>query len=181
MSAAGSRPARRFFALWPGQETRHQLARAARGCLVAGAGRPVAPADFHLTLLFLGTPDARQQAGLVAAARELAVPAFDLVLDRCGCFEAAGVLWLGCSVVPVALAELAAALAAQARALGLQIDPRPFRPHVSIARRPAMPPRQVVVAPPVRWQVGGFALLASRDGVQGGARYLVEHRFPDSG
>lgn len=177
---AGSRPARRFFALWPGQETRHQLARAARSCLAAGAGRPVAPADFHLTLLFLGTPDATRQAGLVAAARELAPPTFELVLDRCGCFEAAGVLWLGCSVVPVELAELAAALAAQARALGLRPDPRPFLPHVSIARRPAMPsPR--VVTPPVRWRVDGFALLASRDGGQDGARYLVEHRFPDSG
>lgn len=178
---AGNRPARRFFALWPGQETRHQLARAARSCLAAGAGRPVAPADFHLTLLFLGTPDATRQAALVAAARGLAVPAFELVLDRCGCFEAAGVLWLGCSVVPVELAELAAMLAAQARALGLQPDPRPFRPHVSIARRLAMPSPPRVVVAPVRWQVGGFALLASRDGAQDGARYLAEHRFPDSG
>jgi len=180
VNTAGGRPPRRFFALWPDQATRHHLEQVARDCLGVVSGQTVAAADFHLTLVFLGRPDEAQQAGLVAAARGLTVPAFDLRLDRCGWFEGPRVFWLGCSEVPVALATLAGALAARAAALGIGPDPRPFLPHVTIARKVAAPPPRVVPAP-VRWRVRGFALVAGRDGEQGGARYRPSHLFPQSG
>jgi len=179
VTGAGLPTRRLFFACWPTPAVRAMLCRETGARVRHCGGLPVAPADLHLTLAFLGQVDDAQQAALVAAARRLAVPDFSLALDRYGWFEAAQVLWLGCREVPAALARLAGELAGQARAAGLQPDPRPFRPHVTLARKVRNPPD---LAPPrmLTWPVGDFALVESL-AAPAGLRYRLCRRFPDSG
>lgn len=178
MTGAAPRARRLFFALWPEPALREALWQQAREQLQRCGGRLVPQDNLHLTLAFLGHVDEVQQAVLVAAARTLPAPRCDLLLDRYGWFESAQVLWLGCSQTPAPLLALASALAGQARAAGLRIDPRPFHPHVTLARKPRnlpdlAPPR------PLAWSVDGFVLAESLSG-PADSRYAVLERFADS-
>lgn len=92
----------------------------------------------HITLRFLGeVPDVRvpELVGLLAPLGMHA--AFRLTVQGCGAFPDARrpeVLWLGCGAGREALAALAQAVG---DALGLHPEGRPFRGHVTVARRRA--------------------------------------------
>lgn len=109
------------------------------------AARWVRPEAIHLTLRFLGEVEPEQLArlsGPLAAAFD-AAPPLTLALHGGGCYppaRPARVAWAG---VRVAGAEFdpAPLLALQARVeqaaaacLGLEPEPRPFSPHVTLAR-----------------------------------------------
>ena len=71
---AGDNRARLFFALCPDEAVRQRLAEL-QAKFDAGAARPVPPANFHLTLAFLGTL-ARPEIDCYAhAAEAVVVPA----------------------------------------------------------------------------------------------------------
>ena len=156
---AGSRTRRLFFAVSPDAASREALRRLQAEVCPAGARR-VRPAGLHLTLVFLGDCDEATQARLAAAAAAVAVPPFELVLDRTGTFRS-GVLWTAPTATPEPLAKLAAALASAARAAGVATESRPFRPHLTLARH-AAPGAVTGPHPPVAWRVSEFALYASR-------------------
>lgn len=98
----------------------------------------MAPEALHVTLRFLGATPPRRvpeiAAALGAAARE--VPPFEVELGRVGtiggrgsrvlvCAVAAGESWVG---------RLRDAVDTRLAAAGWPADPRPFRPHVTLAR-----------------------------------------------
>ncbi len=177
MTAAAVRPHRLFFALWPGEATRRALYRETRAVVRHCGGRPVATDQLHLTLLFLGQVPGEAVGAVTTAAVALDCPGFTLVFDRYGWFESAQVLWLGCSAPPAPLPTLAAGLARQVRAVtGLVPDPKPFQPHVTLARKVRNPP-QFPPPRPVAWPVDGFALVESVTAPEG-ARYTVLETFP---
>lgn len=97
-------------------------------------------ADLHLTLAFLGeqTESVRDAlcADLEGTFAEL--PAPRLRLTRPGAFPGRGrerVLWAGVQDLHEPhLAALAAAVAERCCAHGIQLETRPFRPHVTLAR-----------------------------------------------
>lgn len=171
MPAAGS--LRLFMALWPDGATRAALQeQAALWSWPAGA-RCTRPERLHLTLHFLGpVPPER----VPALQERLRVPwsGCTLELDRPATWPG-GIAVLEASRVPPPLAQLHAALAARLPALGLAVDPRPWRPHVTLARkaagaRPPAPsaPLQWRLAPPVLLVQslpagGGYLPLASLD------------------
>jgi len=75
---------------------------------------------------------------------------------------------------PAALTRLHARLGEAAGRLQLPVDDRPYRPHVTLARRArgATPPS---AGADLRWRVhGGYVLARS---LPGGAGYEVLHRF----
>lgn len=167
---------RLFFALWPDDATRRHLAKASRPALKRCGGRPVPARNLHLTLAFLGDVPADWVPAIRAAAGEVAPPILDLELDRVGQFPAARVAWLGPARVPAELARVAAELWAAVAPVGVAPDRRPFRPHVTIARKIQRPP-DLNAAQPVHWRVRGFALIRSVT-AQEGARYMVDQEFP---
>ncbi len=169
--------ARLFFALWPDAPTRRSLRKACRPAVAFSGGRPVPPANYHLTLAFLGNVPEVAVPEIRAAAAAVEPPVLTLQLDRYGHFPRARVLWLGPAVPPAALAELAGALWAVVQPLGLTPDGLPFRPHVTIARKLVRPPRDPH-AKPVTWRVHGFALIRSVTAPTG-ARYTVDQCFPE--
>ena len=94
----------------------------------------------HFTLRFLGpTPDARipPTAAAVHAVAASAVKPFDLELGGAGTFPPHGrprALWIGITAGADQLGRLATDLDAALVAAGWPSEPRPFRPHLTLAR-----------------------------------------------
>jgi len=101
-------------------------------------GRAVPPANWHLTLRFLGDTDAEEAERLAATLAAAAFPAaFEVRLGGFGAFPRparARVAWLGLVAGTEPLAELAAAVEAAVRRAGLPAEHRPFSPHLTLAR-----------------------------------------------
>lgn len=161
---------RMFFALWPDDETRLQLAGVATTVLPERC-RPVPPENYHLTLLFVGTvPDGRIPS-LERCVHELAMPPVTLSFDTTGRFRGASVAWLGPTATPAPLAAFRAALTTAVAASGFEVDSRPFAPHLTIARPCRGAPRPWH-GPAIRWHADRFVLCRS-DGTPDGVRYSV--------
>ncbi len=101
--------------------------------------RRVRPELMHVTLAFLG-PLADERLGdaeaAVAASAARCAP-FDTTLDTLGRFPTGGVpriVWLGTGIGAQEMQTLALALRRELAGRGLPFDPKPFRPHVTLAR-----------------------------------------------
>lgn len=94
----------------------------------------------HLTLRFLGEIEearAEAAAGALRRAGEGA-PAFDVPLERFGVFphmKRPGALWAGPRQAPAPLAALESSLSRRLAEAGFPAEDRPFRPHLTLARR----------------------------------------------
>lgn len=171
-----SPPTRRLFiALWPDGRTRSALrARQALGAWPRGV-RLVDAAQLHLTLHYLG---AVPESELPRWIRRLKVACtlFDLEGDRYALWPHGIAVWMP-AAVPEGLLTLHQRLADRIVAAGHRVDPRPFQPHVTLARRAqaaALPPPRG--ARGVHWAVRGYALVESCSSAQG-VFYRVLHRY----
>lgn len=114
---------------------------------VPGGGRDVRWVrldGLHLTLRFLGpTLEDRLQPAIdavhaVAAGR----PSFDVAIGGAGAFPPAGrprALWLGLRSGADQLTDLAQGVDQALAAAGWTLDPKPFRPHLTLARSDGVP------------------------------------------
>ena len=181
----GSEPTRRlFFALWPEAAESAALVHAVRKAVRLSGGRPVPEANLHLTLAFLGAvpggrvPQLCTIAGHVAAAFPRAAVPLVLTLRGLAHWEQSQVLAVlvheaarGAS--PGSARALAGALSSEAAAAGFDPDLKPFRAHVTVARKVAHAPR--ASAPrPVAWSFTQFALVESRTLAEGPVYSVVE-------
>ncbi|WP_440995534.1 RNA 2',3'-cyclic phosphodiesterase [Arhodomonas sp. SL1] len=149
---------RLFFALWPSAAARRGLVGIARRL---PAGRRVRSANLHMTLAFLGDCDAGARVRAITAAQTLAVPpAFTLVLERTALWRRPGVALVAPRETPPELEALVGRLQAALAAHGIPLDKRPFRAHVTLARRASgeMP----ALRRPIEWPIEEFRLMASR-------------------
>lgn len=153
---------RLFFALWPDEGVRRALARWQRQHLPPDV-RPTHVADLHLTLHFLGQVEEDCVEPLLALGRRQRVGAFELVLDRVGWWSGPRVFWVAPGEVPAALARMHEAVGQELEALDFTLDPRPFAPHVTLARKVRGMPDGLTFRP-LRWFVKEWALLESRAG-----------------
>ncbi len=100
--------------------------------------RPVRPEHLHLTVVFLGeVADARVPDAVTALSEPLAQRAFDVAFGSAGAFPPTGpmrVLWLGVEQGSEGLRAVHAELASRVRRLGIALEPRPFAPHLTLAR-----------------------------------------------
>ena len=151
-----------FFALWPGDEVRHQLFHWQTQNLPSGVSR-LHRDDLHLTLHFLGEVEPPRIEVLKRLADSLRLVAFELVLDRIGYWPRPQVLWAGPSAIPVALVDLHARLGERLREADFGTESREYRPHVTLARK-VRQPLQVGPLVPLSWPVTELALLESRPG-----------------
>jgi 2'-5' RNA ligase len=104
-----------------------------------GAPRWSAPHRWHLTLLFLGAVPEERVPPLVDAAGAAVAGAGPMTLrlaggGRFGSLRRPQVAWAGLDGDILPLSELAARLAASARALRLPVEERPFRAHLTLGR-----------------------------------------------
>lgn len=147
-------------------------------------GKPVPPANWHLTLRFLGQTSAEQHRRLADALRGAALgPAFELAFGGLGAFPRparATVLWVGVREGADAVKALAARMEAAARAAGFAPEEKPFSPHLTLSRLrdPADLRGAITAAPPFgeRMRVEEVVLFRSHLG-GGPPRYEAVERF----
>jgi 2'-5' RNA ligase len=161
---------RLFFAFWPDDPTRAAL-EAARTRLFPLDGRPVAAADLHVTAAFLGAVSEARVPALLRLAT--AVPPFELCFDRVDFWPRPKVLVAVSSQSPPRAAAAVDSLWGALSRLGFRRDPRPWRPHVTLARD-TRAPRRDPQWPAVSWPVRGLRLVESlpaEAAAPAGARY----------
>ncbi|WP_342322173.1 RNA 2',3'-cyclic phosphodiesterase [Kosakonia sp. BYX6] len=140
------------------------------------AGRPIATANLHLTLAFLGDISAEKQRALESLAGRIRQAGFTLNLDDAGHWLRSRVVWLGSRQPPRGLLQLADMLRAQASRSGCYQSPQPFHPHITLLRDAS---HAVTIPPPgFRWsfQVSEFVLYESQF-IQGRTRYTPLNRW----
>lgn len=164
--------ARVFFALNPDLETRQQLQSVSTG-ISDRAGRKVPAANFHLTLLFLGSVEQSLLPELVQAGNRIESAPFVLTIDQAGWWSQPGVLWLGPTASPPALLALENQLTALAQSLDLLTTIPTLKPHITLLRQV----RSSVELPSFRqinWQVGSFCLMESINQSKGVSYRILE-------
>lgn len=170
---------RLFFALWPDGEAAATTHALARTLCKGGPARLVAAERLHMTLQFLGSQAPEAVAGIRAAASGVRGRPFVLTLARCGLFKRAGAAWLAPGEAPAELLELVAGLRQALAAIGIAAETRPFRPHVTIARRARGVPSRALDST-LRWELDHFRLVQSVTRASG-AEYSEIARWPLAG
>ncbi len=170
---------RLFFALWPDEAMRERLAEAAHPAVRASRGRAVPSAQLHMTLAFLGAVPAARVALLSAAALAAAgAPGgcLELSFERLAHWPGPRVLCALPARAPSVLGELVERLLEALGAAGFAPDLKPFRPHVTVARKVVRPSEPAAMAA-VRWRFEAFALIESRT-LESGPVYSVVETYP---
>ncbi len=159
-----------FLALWPGPRARAATVAWQDAHRWPAEARVTAPSKLHMTLHFIGSVPTDE---VPAVAAGLAVPfrRFALELDQVEVWPR-GVVVLSPSRPGDELLALHARLADGLLALGLPLEPREFRPHVTLARRAPGAAPAGPAPPPVRWRAAGYVLVVSENG-----RYRVLRQY----
>jgi RNA 2',3'-cyclic 3'-phosphodiesterase len=140
------------------------------------------PEKIHITLKFIGEVEASRVEELSRAAERAAatVEPFELTITAPGAFPPHGpprVLWLGVEDPSGQLSKLQRALEDEASRAGFPREPRPFKPHLTLARvRAPQGARELAAAhretpfEPQSFNVSELFLMRSELG-PGGSRY----------
>jgi RNA 2',3'-cyclic 3'-phosphodiesterase len=169
---------RLFFALWPDRAAAAALHSATVEVAHRSGGRPVPLENLHVTLVFLGAvADERLtelgRVGATVAENFQRDRPLTIRFDRLVHWARARVLCVTARAQPEPVLALATALTTSVGAAGFAPDLKPFRAHVTIARK--VPER---VQPPsltaLEWQFDGFALVDSRTEATGPVYSVVE-------
>lgn len=165
-----------FFAIEIPTKIQRQIVRWRAENFPDDAGRPVAAANMHITLAFLGEVSAEKQAALAKLAGRIRQPGFTLHLDDAGQWLRSRVVWLGTRQPPRGMLQLANMLRAQAARSGCYQSPQPFHPHLTLVRNTAH--AVPIPAPGFHWEipVSEFVLYESNF-INGRTRYTPLQRW----
>jgi 2'-5' RNA ligase len=142
----------------------------------------------HLTLAFIGSVPPEQAARIVAAGElPIAIAPFEMSLAGVGVFPPRGaprVLWLGVADGTPDVTGLQQIVAGRLAAAGVDLEARPFHPHVTLARWKSSrgaDGRRVrdasIGGRPIRTAVDAVTLFESRQGPAGSV-YTAVARTP---
>ena len=151
---------RAFYALVPDDAIRAQFVTLARDVARRSRGRAMMGDHVHLTLAFLGDVAVSALPSLRRIGDRLPHTGSILDFDLLGAWRASGVAWIAPSVVPQALLDLHASLREALAGAGIVLDTRPFRPHITLARR-CVQPHPRASCTPIRWPVNRLSLIGS--------------------
>jgi 2'-5' RNA ligase len=163
---------RLFFAFWPDDALRGEIAARAAEWLRDYPCKPQRPEQWHLTVAFLGEVEAARQPALHAAGKSFEgawrEPA-TIVLDRLEHWHKPQVLCVAASGVPDAVRSLVQGLGTVLEQQAFHTERREYRPHLTLARKAGQP---VAMRPvqPLRWPVSKLWLVRSI-GDPAGSRY----------
>jgi 2'-5' RNA ligase len=160
-------PLRLFFALQPTLEQSTALAEEVAP-LVAQLGVQASPPEnLHATLCFVGAIDPARLDALRAAAASLRGRPVRLRFDALEYWETPKILCATSSGDSSSASELAIALGEAAVAAGFSPDIKPFRAHLTLARKisatqAATVPWPLPLVPPIAVRADKFVLMSSR-------------------
>jgi 2'-5' RNA ligase len=147
---------RLFLGLWPDADTRAALQAHAAAWDWPSSARRTRPERLHITLHFIGNVAADRLSDL-RQGLQVQWEGGELVLDQATVWPG-GIAVLQAMVVPPALQALHAALARRLQELQLPVETRPWRPHVTLARK-AFGARPPMPLQPLRWRAERRYLL----------------------
>jgi 2'-5' RNA ligase len=150
-----------FFALWPEPDLRGALATWGRAMQRELGGRLTRAETIHLTLAFIGEVDAEGLDALRAIGGRLNGAAFDLPIDRVGCWPHNGVAWAGSAATPSAVSALVGDLRDELGREGFRVENRNFETHITLLRKARCAPLRWQPPEPLAWPVRRFVLVRS--------------------
>ncbi|OAI12832.1 2'-5' RNA ligase [Methylomonas lenta] len=163
---------RLFFALWPDQNTRQQCQQVIQS--LPGQGKPVVANNLHVTLVFLGNIDQARQIAITKAANTIDIQPMRLIFNHLNFWKKPAVVCLVAEQVDPAVSNLVAQLSMSARQLGIELDDRPYKPHITLLRKAKS---QVNIDfNPIHWQSNSFCLVESCS-TTSGVEYRVIERW----
>ena len=170
----GDKNRRLFFALWPTDSIRSELAAAAASH--ASLGRVIAARNLHITLVFIGAVAPQRVAAVGEVAQSVQKLTFDgrflVHLDAVEFWRRSSLICLTAGQTPPELLAIVERLRAGLRERGFELrEHETFRPHVTLVRDVARGSK-VAGAASVLWPVDSFALVESKVG-QRGSEYTV--------
>jgi 2'-5' RNA ligase len=169
------RTRRLFFALWPEPSLRAAIAEHVRPVVARVAGQVQRPDQWHVTLEFLGPVSAARVPDVLEAAGAVRGASFELVFDRIEHWLRSGILCFTASTFPPGLGPLVADLRASLATRGFETERRPFRAHLTLARRvPVGEAASECV--PLAWPATRFTLVEST-AASGGSAYRPLHSW----
>lgn len=169
---------RMFFGLWPDAATRATFAGEDRTVFGGNGGRMVSPEDFHVTIRYLG----EVPAPLIASVEDIGAKAARTVgptmveFDAVEWWKEAKVLVRVAKTLPQPLFQLDQALQIGLKSVGVALDPKPLKLHLTIVRN--IPPYPTGVGPsvPMAWDADSLALIEGSSD-PGGPRYRVRKQW----
>lgn len=168
---------RLFFALWPDRETRRKCA--ALAAALKSAGQPVAAANLHVTLVFLGNVDADSERKLTEAAASIEFDPIAIGFDALSHWQKPRIICLTAARQDAAAVALVERLNALVAALDIPVETRPYQAHVTLVRKAQRLPALTIA--PIVWQADAFCLVESCGGPDGTRyRVLQTWRLPDA-
>jgi len=164
---------RLFIALWPSDAERAAIAQWQAQWLWPERASVVRAERLHITLHFLGDVAPQRIADLKYVLKPVPAPGFDLHFGKPDIWQH-GTAVLRPDNSPVTLRGLHARIGLALAAIEMPVEERPYRPHVTLARRAsgAKPPP---VEADVAWEARSGFVLAQAPG--GGRGYEILERF----
>ncbi len=168
------KPARVFIALPIGQDQQQILRRATKKLMELPV-RWIRPENFHLTLAFLGNCEPRTLVRIRHHLGDISAAPFGLGFRTIAPFPSAmGPMIAALPETSATLAALRQQVVAHLAMAGIELETRPFRPHVSLGRIARGHVREQTVPTPMSLQwtlaVEHFSLVKSEQTSQG-SRY----------
>ena len=134
---------RLFFALWPSRAQQTNLAAALPESVRSIAGRLIAPGNYHVTLVFLGSVGADRLPAVMASGARIAT-AFEhgpdslrMEFDRVEFWRRAKIACAVASTPSEGAAHVFESLRETLEPAGFDLNAKPLRPHVTLARKVA--------------------------------------------
>ena len=166
---------RLFFGLWPDAEVRTQIQHFASSLSLPNS-RFLPENNTHVTLAFLGNVDSATTTALIDAAGEIQMQPFSLVLDSLVWWQKPKIACLIPSTYPERLPALANRIQALSVICGVRMEERPYRPHLTLARKVTAPLPEISPQP-ISWNIKEFCLLESVT-AGSGVKYQVKVSWP---
>lgn len=147
-----------FLALWPDTATRKRVQHIIAGLHLSPRQR-VSAINLHVTLAFIGSVEDRLLPTIVQSMAAIKAKPFTLCFDQLCYWRKPRILCLTSSQPDAAVFQLVADLSASLAALPIELDKRPYNPHVTLARH--MTVQTEFDFEPILWRAEEFALVES--------------------
>lgn len=136
----------------------------------------IPPANFHMTLAFLGHIDDRQHETLIEKLSDLRYQPFSFTLDVTGIWNGPKILFAAPSSPPEELMALAKGVRKAAHQSGIGIEGKGFEPHVTLIRKATVATPLPLFPPGIECQIDNFHLFESVSGPRG-VSYPIRHSW----
>jgi 2'-5' RNA ligase len=162
----GNSHPRLFFAAVPPEATRERIAAAAESTPLESGARLVPRTNYHMTLAFVGAVATPLVDVLCRIGRAQRAAAFALCFDAYEYWPKSEVIVAAARSIPAELERFREQLHRELAGHPWAVDPKPLRPHVTLARKVSQPPVLQAMSA-FDWLVRDFSLMRSdTSGVQ---------------